>query len=73
MSEVFTSITPVAAPLPRLTVTEREAIEMLSLHLSGRSERAQKDAFKRFRDQHKIKPLPGFVFSIKQLEAACGR
>lgn len=59
-------------PIAPLAITEAEAIELLSLNKSTRNARAAKDAFKRFRDQHKIRPLPGFVFALKQLERACG-
>jgi hypothetical protein len=60
---------PVAFVPAYLAVNEATAIEMLGLN-DGRSERAQKDAFKRIRDIYEIKALPGFVFSLRQLERA---
>jgi hypothetical protein len=62
---------PITFPEHRICVSEAEAIERLGLN-DGRSVRAQKKAFKEFRDKHNIPAEPGFVFSVKKIEAACG-
>jgi len=53
----------------RLAVTEAEAIALLGLN-QGRSAKAAKLAFWKFRAQHEIKKLPGGVFSKRRLEVA---
>lgn len=53
-----------------LAVNESQAFEMLGLN-DGRTERAKKAAFKRLRDAFEIPTLPGGVFPLKKLEAAC--
>lgn len=55
----------------QLAVNEAQAIEMLGLN-DGRTERAKKAAFKRLRDTYEIPTLPGGVFPLKKIEAACG-
>lgn len=54
-----------------LAVNETQAFEMLGLN-DGRSVRAKKTAFYRICAEHDIKPLPGRVFPLKKIEAACG-
>lgn len=53
-----------------LAVNESQAHEILGLN-DGRSERAKKTAFYRFCAEYNIKPLPGRVFPLKKIEAAC--
>lgn len=53
-----------------LAVNEAQAFEMLGLN-DGRTERAKKAAFKRMRDAFGIPTLPGGVFPLKKIEAAC--
>jgi hypothetical protein len=52
-----------------LAVNANQAFEMLGYN-DGRSERAKKDAFFRFRAKYEIKTLPGGVFPLWQIEAA---
>lgn len=56
-------------PPPRLAVNEAELAAMLGLN--GRSELAKKKAIYKLCLQHNIKPLPGRVFPLKKIEAAC--
>lgn len=54
-----------------LAVNETQAFEMLGLN-DGRTDSAKKKAFKRIRDAFGIPTLPGGVFPLKKIEAACG-
>jgi hypothetical protein len=53
----------------RLALNAAEAQEILGLN-DGRSEQAKKAAFYRFCQQHDIRPFPGRVFSLKDIESA---
>lgn len=62
-------IVPVQFIPGHLAVNQAQAFEMLGLN-DGRTERAKKVAFKRLRDAHKIRALPGGVWPLKKIEQA---
>jgi len=53
-----------------LAVNEGQLFAMLGLD-DGRSERAKKKSVYRFLARHDIRRLPGRVFPLRQIEAAC--
>jgi hypothetical protein len=60
---------PVSFVPAHLAVNESQVFEILGLN-DGRSDAAKKKAFKKFRDLHDIKALPGFVFSLRKIQKA---
>jgi len=61
---------PITFVPDHLALNEVQAFEILGLN-NGRSEKAKKKALYRLCAEHGIKPLPGRVFPLKKLEAAC--
>jgi len=60
---------PISFAPARLAVNEEQLFELLGLN-DGRSIQAKKKAVYRFLAIHGIKPLPGRVFPLRQIEEA---